>query len=120
MNKLGEYLDQMRQKHPRLSKRQMALSVGLSENAVAQIIRGEMGARPTTLKALADQWGTPDDYRAMMQLAGHPLPNDQNTSLDIDTQQLLSNYQQLTPQAQVQVRTLINSLLQHQSKGDSP
>jgi hypothetical protein len=74
MTELGDYLDQMRQKHPRLSMRQMALGAGIGESIVRGIIKENRGARPETLKALADRWGTEEDYHELMQLAGYPVP----------------------------------------------
>lgn len=74
MNTLGEYLNQIRLRHPRLSMRRMSLECGLSENAVSKIIKGEFIPKPDTLKELVDRWGTPEDYRELLRLAGHPLP----------------------------------------------
>ncbi len=78
MNELGRYIDEMRKRHRLgrrvLAKSQMAQEVGLNINAVQQLIAGTTGASPKTLKALADRWGTDDDYRELMRLAGHPLP----------------------------------------------
>ena len=71
---LGEYLDRMRARHPRLSMRQMAIEAGLGESVVQGIIRRNRGASPGTLKKLADVWGEPGDYEELMRLAGHPVP----------------------------------------------
>lgn len=73
-NALGEYIERIREKHPRLSMRKMALEAGLNGNAVQQIVSGRTGASPAVLKAISDRWGTDDDYRELMRLAGHPLP----------------------------------------------
>jgi len=54
--------------------RQMAIQAGIGENLVYGIIKEGKGARPETLKALADRWGTEKDYWRMMELAGHPVP----------------------------------------------
>lgn len=70
---LGDYLNEMRLRHPRLSMRQMSLEAGLSPSVAEQIIKGATGARPKTLKALADRWGDDNNYRKLMDLAGHPL-----------------------------------------------
>lgn len=89
-NSVGEYLDEMRFRHRMgrriLSMSQMALEVGLSINAVQQIISGKVKQPdPDTLRKLADRWGNNDDYRELMRLAGHPLPKpslDEETILD--------------------------------------
>lgn len=80
---LGEYLDSIRRRHKIgsriLSKRQMAMDANINESAVQQIISGRTGASPSVLKALSDRWGTPTDYREMMCLAGHYLPDALDT-----------------------------------------
>jgi transcriptional regulator with XRE-family HTH domain len=104
MNELGDYLEKMRQRHPRLSMRRMALEAGVSENRVRNIIKGiRTGARPETLKALADRWGTEDDYYELMQLAGYPVPES------IDDEALLKALEPVTRAAGIpdrQVRAI--------------
>jgi len=74
----------MRKRHFRLSMRQMALDAGLGESTVSSIIQREAGARPETLKALADRWGTEEDYRELMRLAGHPVTEREITREHIE------------------------------------
>ena len=95
MSTLGDYLEQMRLRHPRLSMRRMALDAGVGESVVNGIVKLGMGARPETLKALADRWGTPADYSAMLRLAGHPVP--EAPSLDAHTQQIVQASEQWSP-----------------------
>ncbi len=61
-------------RHPGLSDRQASIEAGLANNAVTQIVnRAILKPRPTTLEALARTWGTPEDYRQMMLLAGYKV-----------------------------------------------
>jgi hypothetical protein len=76
---LGEYIYAIWERHNRqrrLSFREMSLEAGLSENMVYKLVFEPRGARPETLKAIADRWGTLEDYVEMMRLAGHPLPDE--------------------------------------------
>lgn len=54
----------------------MAEDAGLSPSAISGIIKQGRGATPETIKAIADKWGTIEDYVEMMRLAGHPLPDE--------------------------------------------
>jgi transcriptional regulator with XRE-family HTH domain len=99
---LGEYLEAMRRCHPRLSKRKMAIDAGVNESAVQQIIAGRTGASPSTLKSLADAWGTPEDYIRLMELAGHPVAEGRRREpgLDDEEKELMRYYDQLSPEDQ--------------------
>lgn len=101
-NSLGEYLEEMRQRHPRLSKRRMSIDAGLSPSVVEHIISGKTGSKPRTLKLLTNTWGTDDDYRELMQLAGHPMPDSETASNpDNETlQKLIREYNQMTAPTQ--------------------
>lgn len=83
---VGEYIDQIRKRHSRLSMRRMSLESGLSENIIGMVIRGEASISPSSLKRICDRWGTDEDYRHLMKLAGHPLPEEELTA---DQKQLL-------------------------------
>lgn len=72
---LQDYLANMLSRHPGLSMRQASLQAGLNENSVQQILKAtHFTPKPQTIKALADQWGTQEDYVNMLRLAGHSLP----------------------------------------------
>lgn len=72
---LGDYVEMMRQRlDPTPSMRHMSLEAGLGASAVRNIVKEGRGAEPQTVKALADRWGTIEDFREMMRLAGHPTP----------------------------------------------
>lgn len=76
---LGEHVLSIIRRHPGLSMRRASIEAGLNENAIQQIIKGiRSNPLPDTLKAIADTWGTPQDYYEMMRLAGYdtPLPPD--------------------------------------------
>lgn len=77
MNELGQYLEEMRLRHQRLSVRQMAIQAGVGESIINGIIKHERGARPETLWKIAQRWGDPvdRDYAELMRRAGHPLPD---------------------------------------------
>lgn len=77
---VGTYLDEMRKRHQRLSRRKMSLEAGLNAGAVQHIVDSRTKGRPETLKALCDRWGTDEDYRELMWLAGHPLPEKEKPS----------------------------------------
>jgi len=83
--------------------RRMALEAGVGESIVNGIIKLGMGARPETLKALADRWGTPADYAAMMRLAGHPVPNGIS---DPGTREMLQLYEQMSSDQRDYLRTV--------------
>jgi hypothetical protein len=111
MTTLGEYIDKMRQRHPRLSRREMSLGAGLSQSLIAKIITEDAGARPETLRKIADSWGNDDDYIIMMELAGHPLPDvefDLGTAMDIIRQ----NADRITPREKEQ---LVLAIVQDQT-----
>lgn len=78
MSELGEYLEAIRKRHPRLSIRQMALQAKVGESVINGIIKHGKGARPKTLNRIADRWGNDKDYLTMMRLAGHPLPEKED------------------------------------------
>ena len=85
-----------------------------------------MGARPITLKILADKWGTTEDYLEMMRLAGHPIP-DQTTrpisSLTEDqvTRELLDCYSRLPPDVQDDLLQMIRALeKKHTQRANHP
>jgi transcriptional regulator with XRE-family HTH domain len=72
---LSDYLRIILDRHPGLSDRQAAVQAGLANNAVTQIVnRAILRPRPSTLEALAETWGTPEDYRELMRLAGYRVP----------------------------------------------
>ncbi len=82
MGRLGDYIEEIRQRHSRLSVRKMAMESGVPESTLRRIISDDRwGARPENLKALADRWGTDEDYRELMRLAGHPLPEEPDLPL---------------------------------------
>lgn len=93
---LGEYLDEMRRRHPRLSMRQMSLEAGLSPSIVGAIINQDAGARPETLKALADKWGTEEDYGKLLELAGRPVPEVSSGDLEEIERKRLARYKELS------------------------
>lgn len=72
---VGEYIVAMLKRHPGLSMRQASIKAGLNTNAIQQIINSKITPRPNTIKALADMWGTPEDYVAMMRLSGYEVPD---------------------------------------------
>lgn len=118
MTDLGQYLNEIRKRHPRLSMRRMAIDAGLGESIVNGIINRGMGARPETLKALTDRWGTEADYRQLMQLAGHPLPEDTiGDRLTMAQKILIANYSQLSTDHQ---RTVDWILDKHSIEGADP
>lgn len=102
---LSEYLETMRRRHPRLSWRQMALAAGVSESVLYGLVRRRTGARPETLKAIADAWGTDEDYRQLMEMAGHPLPEDELTA---DEREVVERYRQMEPVNQRVVQQLMS------------
>lgn len=78
-DKFVERLEEIRFRHKDgrriLAMSKMSTEAGLSINAVQQIVSGKVKKPdPDTIKALTDRWGTPEDYRELMRLAGHPLP----------------------------------------------
>ena len=94
---IGEYIEKMRMRRdPPPSPTFMSLEAGLSASAIRQIQKGII-KRPTgdTIRKIADRWGTPDDYAAMMRLAGHPVP--EAPSLDAHTQQIVQASEQWSP-----------------------
>lgn len=93
MQNLAEYVDELRKRHPRLSMRQMAMEAGVGESVVNGIVKRGLGATPATLKALADRWGTYEDYAEMMRLAGHPMPDA--SPLDPVRRMVLRRYEEL-------------------------
>lgn len=72
---VGEYIVEMLKRHPGLSMRKASIKAGLNTNAIQQIINAKLTPRPNTIKALADMWGTLEDYVAMMRLAGYEVPD---------------------------------------------
>ncbi len=119
MSELGDYVDRMRQRHPRLSMRRMALEAGIGENRVRDIIKTDRGARPSTLKALADRWGSDEDYCEMMRLAGHPLVGQVAQEFGAEARELLGLFEQLPPGDQRAVLILTRALLKHVSANDT-
>jgi len=98
MSTLSEYITQMRQRHARLTVRQMAREAGISDSVLYGILNQGRGARPETLKALADKWGTPEDYRELMQRAGHPLPEPATFDAALLEQMILTGADPITPE----------------------
>ncbi len=116
MSGLGEYIDDMRKRHRLgqriLSKSQMAREAGLNINAVQQLIAGKMGASPTTLKALADVWGTDEDYPELMRLAGHPVAERVAYELGPEAQELVGLFEQLSPDDRRRMLGIARALLE--------
>jgi transcriptional regulator with XRE-family HTH domain len=110
LTSLGEYIETMRAKHPRLSRRQMALEAGLSESLITGIVNKGLGARPETLKALADRWGTPEDYAIMLTLAGHPLPASTQEPSDAGWPELRRIYTSASAENRARIRALARAL----------
>jgi len=108
---LATYLDEIRHRHRLgrkiLSKMQMSIEAGLSTNAVQQIVSGRTGASPATLKALCDRWGEPEDYRELLKLAGHPLPDD-------GWDELVEVFDDLSPDNRERVRKYAAKLVDEQ------
>lgn len=97
MNTLSEYVRSMMQRHPRLNPRQMAQEAGVGESTVYGILNKGHGAKPRTLRKLADAWGTDEDYHEMMRLAGHPmLEPDLGLNLDEGARLILQCYNELS------------------------
>ncbi len=119
MSKLGDYVDRMRQRHPRLSMRRMALEAGLSASIVGAIVRASQGARPCTLKALADRWGSDEDYCEMMRLAGHPIAGQFTQELGAEARELLDLFERLPPGDQRAVLILTRALVKRLSADDA-
>ncbi|NIO38768.1 MAG: hypothetical protein GTO41_00335 [Burkholderiales bacterium] len=90
-----------------LSMSQMSQDAGLSINAIQQIITGRTGASPTTLKQICDKWGNDDDFRRLMVLAGHPLPDD-------GWDELRDIFDDLPPEQREQIRRYAQNLLDNQ------
>ena len=63
---IGKYILDMLSRHPGLSMRQASVKAGLNMNAIQQIVNSDILPRPNTIKSLADTWGTPEDYVAML------------------------------------------------------
>jgi hypothetical protein len=76
--------------------RQMAIEAGVGESIVNGIIKRGMGARPETLKALADRWGSEGDYRELMRLAGYPVPEASSEDLSDIQRRRLERYKELS------------------------
>ena len=108
---LADYIEEIRERHPRLSQRQMALKAGLSESLLTSIINREAGARPSTLKAIADRWGTPEDYVTMLKLAGHPLPASTPEPDDAGWPELRRIYTSASAENRERIRALAKALL---------
>ena len=117
MAELGDYVDQMRQRHP-LSMRRMALEAGLGENVVQKIIKSGQGARPHILKALADRWGSDEDFCEMMRLAGHPITGQVVQELGAEAWELLKLFERLPPGDQRAVLIIVRALLEQRSADD--
>jgi hypothetical protein len=118
MSELGDYVDRMRQRHPRLSMRRMSLEAGLSASIVGAIIRAGQGARPCALKALADRWGSDEDYCEMMRLAGHPIVRPSAHELGAEARELLDLFERLPPGDQRAVLILTRALLEQHFADD--
>jgi hypothetical protein len=80
----------------------MAIKAEVGESIVHGIIKRGRGARPETLKQIADAWGTPEDYVRLMELAGHPVAEGRRreTGLDDEERELMRYYDQLSPEDQ--------------------
>ena len=109
----GQYLKQMLQRYPGLKMSKMAREAGISEGSLTKLIRGDRaGARPRTFKALTDRWGTDEDYRELLKLAGHPVPEPVYAELTADERALLDKYSRLSPESQAYVQRVIDSALE--------
>lgn len=75
MSELAEYVESMLARHERLSYRRAAIEAGISESLVHKIITGNRRPRLSTLRKLADRWGSSEDYVKMAELAGYDLPD---------------------------------------------
>jgi len=109
----GEYLKQMLQRHPGLKMSGMAREAGVSRGSLTKLISGaRAGARPKTLKALTDRWGTDEDYRELLKLTGHPVPEPIYAGLTADERALLAKYSRLSSESQAYVQRVIDSALE--------
>lgn len=73
---IAEYIERMRMRRdPPPSWHYMSVEAGVSASQVNQIVKGRIKV-PTsdTIRKLVRRWGTPEDERELLRLAGHPAP----------------------------------------------
>jgi hypothetical protein len=80
----------------------MAHGANVTESVLYGIVRRGKGARPDTLKKIADTWGDENDYLRLLELAGHPLP--ETTHSEDSREAILEEIMRLVIEADVDTR----------------
>jgi transcriptional regulator with XRE-family HTH domain len=107
---LADYVQQIVSRHPGLSMRQAASQAGLDKNAVQQIVAGSRRRpRPSTLRAIADAWGTEQDYYEMLRLAGYHVPLPPNLD-DPEEAEVLVLFRDLSTEARRYALEMLRAL----------
>ena len=116
--KLSAYVQSMMDRYPGLSYRKASEDAGLSNAVIGKIINMD-GGKPTpkTLKKIAKKWGTDEDYRNLMRLAGYLPPEPAVDSPELE--RLIRLVGQLDPEYLIEAIRYVNYLVENQRSDEA-
>ncbi len=118
---LSDYIEEMRQRYPGLSKRKMCILAGVPDNLIYKISEG-LTPRPATLQKLAfngaqETYRTDDekweDYAELLKRAGYEVP--ESPHITEEEWEWIKRWRNLTPEQ----RALANAFFRAYSAGDA-